>query len=92
MESNHGLLINLVMLTMRDTPSSTPLGNNSLELRGGSGPHEGNVYLNGSPICEDDSNNVNQWRSEEAAVVCRCCTVLGVGSELRRFLRIRSKW
>jgi hypothetical protein len=46
-------------------------GNNSLELRGGSGPHEGNVYINGFPVCEDDSRNRNQWHKEEAGVVCR---------------------
>jgi len=36
-----------------------------VELRGGSIPSEGNVYVNGAPVC------VLDWGEKEAAVVCR---------------------
>ena len=36
-----------------------------VELRGGSLPSEGNVYVNGAPVCDLG------WGKEEAAVVCR---------------------
>ena len=35
------------------------------KLRGGSGSHEGNVYLDGRPVCHDS------WDDTDAAVVCR---------------------
>ena len=62
------------------TTSAASLGNNTLELRGGSGPHEGNVYINGFPVCEDDENNVNQWRRAEANVVCRMFGYVGAAA------------
>ena len=37
----------------------------SLSLRGGGGPHEGNVYLGDRPVCDD------QWDNDDSAVVCR---------------------
>ena len=62
------------------TTSAASLGNNTLELRGGSGPHEGNVYINGFPVCEDDESNVNQWRRAEANVVCRMFGYVGAAA------------
>ena len=62
------------------TTSAASLGNNTLELRGGSGPHEGNVYINGLPVCEDDETNVNQWRRPEANVVCRMFGYVGAAA------------
>ena len=35
------------------------------ELVGGSGPGEGNVFLDGSPVCDDG------WGSPDATVACR---------------------
>ena len=37
-----------------------------LKLVGGSGPHEGNVFVNGRPVCDDG------WDDNDARVVCRC--------------------
>ena len=62
------------------TTSAASLGNNTLELRGGSGPHEGNVFINGFPVCEDDEFNVNQWRRAEANVVCRMFGYVGAAA------------
>ena len=62
------------------TTSAASLGNNTLELRGGSGPHEGNVFINGFPVCEDDETNVNQWRRAEANVVCRMFGYVGAAA------------
>ena len=36
-----------------------------LRLYGGSGPHEGNVYVNGKPVCDD------LWDHSDARVACR---------------------
>ena len=50
------------------TGCKTPALDNSTlttELRGGSGHHEGNVYLNNLPVCHD------WWGDTDAAVVCR---------------------
>ena len=47
----------------------------SLELRGGSGPHEGNVFYNGAPVCGINKNGDSDWRKvtkeKEATTVCR---------------------
>jgi hypothetical protein len=34
-------------------------------LKGGRGPHEGNLFVRGRPVCDDD------WGMEDAKVVCR---------------------
>ena len=34
-------------------------------LHGGSGPHEGNVFVKGRPVCHDS------WDDVDAGVVCR---------------------
>ena len=39
-------------------------------LHGGSGPHEGNVYVKGRPVCHDS------WNDVDARVVCRYLSVL----------------
>ena len=39
-----------------------------LSLVGGSGPHEGNIMVNGQPVCDDGSD---AYRAATAAVVCR---------------------
>ena len=33
-------------------------------LQGGSGPHEGNVFVNGQPVCDDE------WDTTDGRVVC----------------------
>jgi len=53
------------------------------ELRGGSGDHEGNVYLNNLPVCHD------WWSDTDAAVVCRMLGFqFGVPTTKSRFGRI----
>ena len=37
----------------------------TIELRGGSVINEGNIYLNGQPICDD------YWENNDATVACR---------------------
>jgi len=49
----------------------TPAPAQEIELVGGSGPHEGNIMLNGQPVC--DSNN----SPGNALVVCRQLGYLG---------------
>ena len=39
-----------------------------LSLVGGSGPHEGNIMVNGQPVCDDGTE---EYRAATAAVVCR---------------------
>jgi len=41
-----------------------------LELRGGSGSHEGNIYLDGKPVCDDGFSGEESGR-QNAIVVCR---------------------
>ena len=36
-----------------------------VKLVGGSGPHEGHIFVGGLPVCDDDHN------AENAIVVCR---------------------
>ena len=36
-----------------------------IELRGGSSPAEGNVFMNGKPVCDD------MWDKNDATVACR---------------------
>merc|ERR1719500_397466 len=40
----------------------------AIELVGGSGPHEGNVIINGQPVCDDGSF---EYGTQNAQVVCR---------------------
>ena len=44
----------------RDTESDT-----KIELRGGSNRKEGNVFINGKPVCDD------MWDKKDATVACR---------------------
>ena len=37
-----------------------------VKLVGGSGPHEGNIFVGGLPVCDDKHDK------ENAVVVCRC--------------------
>jgi hypothetical protein len=37
----------------------------TIELRGGSGMHEGNIFVDGKPVCDDNFDN------NDAKVVCR---------------------
>ena len=41
-----------------------------MELRGGSGSHEGNIFLDGRPVC-DDGFSGDENGNENALVVCR---------------------
>ena len=38
---------------------------NRVELRGGSNSKEGNIFVNGSPVCDD------YWDEPDAVVACR---------------------
>ena len=49
----------------------TPCSFSELELRGGSGPHEGNIYVNGQPVCDDGDGESYHFSKENAIVVCR---------------------
>ena len=49
----------------------TPCSFSVLELRGGSGPHEGNIYVNGRPVCDDGGDGSYYFSKENAIVVCR---------------------
>ena len=37
----------------------------NIELKGGSSRNEGNVFLNGKPVCDD------MWDKKDATVACR---------------------
>ena len=41
-----------------------------LTLLGGSGPHEGNIFLDGRPVC-DDMHTADEHGRQNALVVCR---------------------
>ena len=41
-----------------------------LSLRGGDTENEGNIYVNGSPVCDDS------WEDVDAKVACRSVTYL----------------
>jgi hypothetical protein len=47
----------------RPTPTSSPCS--TICLQGGSGDHEGNLFVRSLPVCDDS------WGMEEAEVVCR---------------------
>merc|ERR1719458_2164890 len=57
------------MMTTGDQGSGSPVIDYSVvELVGGSGPHEGNVIINGQPVCDDGSF---EYGTQNAQVVCR---------------------
>ena len=41
-----------------------------VELRGGSGPHEGNIWVDGKPVC-DDTFTESSHGEVNAQVICR---------------------
>ena len=41
-----------------------------MKLVGGSGPHEGNIFVGGEPVCDDGHDALN------ALVVCRFHSIL----------------
>ena len=41
-----------------------------VELRGGSGPHEGNIWVDGEPVC-DDTFTESSHGEVNAQVICR---------------------
>ena len=42
-----------------------------VELRGGSGPQEGNIWVDGEPVC-DDTFTESSHGEVNAQVICRC--------------------
>ena len=46
-----------------------------VKLVGGSGPHEGNIFVGGLPVCDDDHDEDN------ARVVCRFHSTVDTGLE-----------
>ena len=41
-----------------------------VKLVGGSGPHEGNIFVGGLPVCDDYHD------AQNALVVCRCLEIM----------------
>ena len=62
------LTFQLAFLILANLSSSQ--ANLGLELRGGSGSHEGNIFLDGRPVC-DDGFTASEKGPENALVVCR---------------------
>ena len=56
-------------------PTTSRTGSSSVgthvELKGGSGPHEGNIWVDGEPVC-DDTFTESDHGEENAQVICRC--------------------
>ena len=46
------------------------LTSEGVELRGGAGPHEGNIWVDGKPVC-DDTFDYDTFGRVNARVVCR---------------------
>jgi deleted-in-malignant-brain-tumors protein 1 len=57
-----------IMTTGDQGPGSPVIDYSVVELVGGSGPHEGNVIINGQPVCDDGSF---EYGTQNAQVVCR---------------------
>ena len=49
-----------------------------MKLVGGSGPHEGNIFVGGKPVCDDDHD------VENALVVCRYLVVSDISREINK--------
>ena len=49
-----------------------------MKLVGGSGPHEGNIFVGGKPVCDDDHD------VENALVVCRYLVVSDINREISK--------
>ena len=49
-----------------------------VKLVGGSGPHEGNIFVGGKPVCDDDHD------VENALVVCRYLVVSDISREISK--------
>ena len=49
-----------------------------VQLVGGSGPHEGNIFVGGKPVCDDDHD------VENALVVCRYLVVFEISREISK--------
>ena len=49
-----------------------------MKLVGGSGPHEGNIFVGGKPVCDDDHD------VENALVVCRYLVVFEISREISK--------
>ena len=49
-----------------------------VKLVGGSGPHEGNIFVGGKPVCDDDHD------VENALVVCRYLVVFEISREISK--------
>ena len=49
------------------------LTSEGVELRGGSGPHEGNIWVDGKPVCDDffTSSSGRDYGHGNALIVCR---------------------
>ena len=58
-----------------------------MELRGGQGGQEGNLYINNLPVCELNHRQEVTWRLREAGVVCR---MLGFQRAVHAFTGCRS--
>ena len=49
-----------------------------VKLVGGPGPHEGNIFVGGKPVCDDDHD------VENALVVCRYLVVFDISREISK--------
>ena len=55
----------MVLLTGRRSKKETDVTDVKVKLRGGENRKEGNVFVNGKPVCDD------LWDEKDATVTCR---------------------
>ena len=55
----------MVLLTGRRSKKETDVTDVKVKLRGGENRKEGNVFVNGKPVCDD------MWDENDAIVACR---------------------
>ena len=66
-EGAGAICTNSIMTTQRPrrTTKTKTTTASTTELRGGSSPNQGNLFVNGKPVCDD------YWDNNDAIVACR---------------------